>query len=431
TYPDDPTYRCFRWLDVTLARSTEKPIGFENKLNTGWLNCDGTPQTPCDQAPAASCSTIGLCLEAAMDDTEVKLAMNHNWDVYWPQAGRLQLVPRSRPGGGTLAVSYRLSPTFGIFLDIPNVYTGAFALDPLTILDALDQSGKVKRFEASASGSCTFDPFAFDPPVSCPLKPSGTGEIFALPLSDVGLDFGKLVTIELGLVAGTSDVLFSWQTDELSVDGGDVPITKDNPATSVPYNGGAQAAALVRGKGTLHYEGKTYLKPAVKITEIVGIPVNVLWPIDVGADLPFAGDVPVELAPQGFTVGLPDLFVPSSSIDFGVVEVGQLGSRQVTLSSTGKMTARAELSSTKKEIFEPRQKEKFLSPATEATVDIDFTPVAEGPIEATIVVASNDPDLPEQSFKVLGYGVARGGPVGGQAGQAGAGQAGAGQAGQA
>jgi MYXO-CTERM domain-containing protein len=429
-FPNDPTFRCFKSDPVTVSK-TAANIPFDNKLNTGWLNCENVPANyPCSQQPPGKCNTLGACLQVAMDDSKLDIAMLHQWDVYWPQVNALQLFPRKPPKeGGSFSFTYKLTPTFSIMIDALN-NKWFFSVDPTQILDILDKSGTVKEFSSSASGSCKFAPFAFDPPVVCPGQ-STNGTIFSFGLSDIGIDIDEYVKIALGLDAGTADVVFTWQTDEISVKGGDAPITKDSPSTSIPYTGGSEVSATVQAKGKLTYSGKTFLAPTIEVTEVAGFPLKFKWPIDVGADLPFQGTIPITLNPTNFTIQLPDLTViaalnSAGAIDFGEVIVGEQKTKSVTLKNFGAINAVGETLSSQAGDFKVAKAAFDLDPDEEEKVEITFLPKKEGKVEATIFFNSNDPDEPEQSIKVTGFGRMPSEGSGGDGGSGGSSSAGAG-----
>jgi MYXO-CTERM domain-containing protein len=410
-YPQDPSFRCFRSEEVLLSKNSSN-LPIKNGLSTGWLNCKPENKgLPCNQQPT-SCSTLGACLELGLDDSKLNLAMKHQWDVYWPQAGKLQLIPRQPPKeGGTFTFTYTLKPTFSIFVDALNQQI-FFTIDPTQILDVLDKSGTVKEFKSSASGDCKFAPFAFDPPVVCKAK-AIPGTVFSFGLSDIGIDIDKFAKISLGMDVTTSDVQFTWQTTEISVAGGDLPITKDNPSTSIAYTGGSQLSPTAQAKGKLTYKGMTALYPTIATEEIAGFPIKFKWPIDVGAELPFEGEIPYALNPTTVDILLPDLTVITSTnadgdVDFGTVEVGQQKARSVTLKNFGAMEVVGDVVSSQGGEFKVSKPSFNLKPEgdalSEEKLDIIFIPKKSGEVKATIFVKSNDPDEPEQIIKVKGFG---------------------------
>lgn len=407
-YPDDNSYMCFKSESVTVSK-TSANIPFENGLRTGWLNCEAPSgdKTPCSQQPSFKCKTLGACLEVAMDDSKLDLAMQHTWDVYWPQAGSLQLFPRKPyKEGGTFAFTYKLTPTFSIFIDALNS-KWFFSIDPTQIADILDKSGTVKEFKSSASGSCKFAPFALDNPVECPGK-STNGTVFSFNLSDIGINIDEYVKIALGLDAGTSEVVFSWKTDEISVNGS--KITKDSPSATISYNGGGTINAEVATKGKLTYKGKTFLAPTIEVQEIAGLPLKFKWPIDVGADLPFEGTIPIDLNKTNFDILLPDLGVIAAvnadgAFDFGSVVVGETKSKKIKLKNYGAIKAVGIATSSAPSDFVVSKGSINLEPDEEVDIEVNFVPKKSGKISATIFIDSNDPDEPKQKVNVIGKGL--------------------------
>ncbi|MCU0658623.1 MAG: choice-of-anchor D domain-containing protein [Polyangiaceae bacterium] len=417
-YPEDPSFRCFRSEEVLLSKNSSS-LPIKNGLSTGWLNCKPENKgLPCNQQPT-SCSTLGACLELGLDDSKLNLAMKHQWDVYWPQAGKLQLIPRQPPKeGGTFTFAYTLKPTFSIFMDALGQQI-FFTIDPTQILDVLDKSGTVKEFKSSASGDCRFAPFAFDPPVICKAK-AIPGTVFSFGLSDIGIDIDKFAKISLGMDVTTSDVQFTWQTTEIlvtdpaaSADDQPPPITKDNPSTSISYTGGGKLGPTAQAKGKLTYKGMTALYPTIATEEIAGFAIKFKWPIDVGAELPFEGEIPYALNPTTVDILLPDLSVSTKvnsdgDVDFGTVEVGQQKAQNVTLENSGLMEVVGDVVSSLGSEFKVSKTNFNLKPDGEElnkdTFSITFIPKKSGEVKATVFVKSNDPDEPERIIKVKGFG---------------------------
>jgi hypothetical protein len=434
---DPDTYLCVKQEKVSLAKS--KPdVEFDNGLNSGWFPaCDGgNPKDPCNLKPSGDCGSILACLQVSMNDSKIDVSMLGDWDTFWPATDKLQIVPRKRPNGGKYVITYKLAPTFGLFINAFG-YSNVITIDPLDILNALDSSGDVKDFNFTANGSCVFDPWAFTP-FSCPVD-GQPAEVFSLPLSDLtGPGIDKYVKIQIGLDAGTEDTIFTWQTTKLTVKNG-APITTQNGYSEIPYQGGSPVQVSVGATGTIGYKGKTYLKPTITILEIAGIKLGngLAFPIDVGADVAFEGSIPVTLKDSAFDVPLPDLSVPTTKLNFGNVEVGQKASKMVKLTNTGGLLAKADLISSQAGSFQPQPASVEVADNSDGMVTINFLPKKAGTIEGTITVKSNDPDMPEQSFAVKGTGVNPGEdpPPDGDAGAAGAagaaGKAAAGSAGSA
>jgi MYXO-CTERM domain-containing protein len=439
--PCDPdTYRCFTAEKIVLGKNlAELPL--ENGLNSGWIpSCSGgNPSDPCSSLPSGNCPAIAACIQAAMNDSKVDLSMLGDWDVAWPEIGKLQINPRKKPNGGKYSIKYKLSPTFGILINAFN-YKNVITIDPFDLLKAIGTPGATE-FNYEATGSCSFDPWAFSPPASCPVSGMPT-DIFALPLSTLtGDGIDQYVKIEIALVAGT-ETTFTWQTDEITVDGGDAPITATSPTTNIPYAGGSPAQVVAGGKGKLGYSGKTFLKPAITVLEIAGIKLGngLKFPIDVGADIDFDGTLDIALKKTAFDVNLPDLYVPTTTLDFGTVEVGQKGTKAVKLENTGDLMATSEFISANAMVFQAQPPTSQIEPKATGMVNVVFTPKQEGPIEATFTVNTNDPDVPLVTFKVKGKGKITPGEMppdemppetGGAAGMAGMAAAGTGGTGEA
>lgn len=409
--PCDPdTLLCYVESPVTISKNLSN-VTFDNALNTHWLGC-GNGTESCDQEPAGDC-TISACIEAKMSDSKIGVSMPGQFEVSWPTPGKLRIVPKPHPvQKGKLDVKYKLAPMLGVFVNVLG-YKGVFNIDPLDLIKVItgNDSPVNAEFSYEASASCPFNPWAFSPPAECKVADGLQDGEPLIQIDNVeqfigGADASNYINLAVSIDVGT-DTTFSWKTEQLIVDGADAPWDGTAPYIEIPYNGGSSVQVGVKAKGTLGYKGVTQLYPTMHVTEVAGISVNLNLPIDVGADVPFEGSLPLELQKAKFTVPLPDLFVPTTDIDFGTVEVGQKATKIVKLSNTGLMKVRANPTSSVPEFTTDSPELEIPEAEVDAQtfeLKVNFIPKKEGTFDGVVDVVSNDPDQPKQSFKVKGKG---------------------------
>jgi uncharacterized protein (TIGR03382 family) len=98
-------------------------------------------------------------------------------------------------------------------------------------------------------------------------------------------------------------------------------------------------------------------------------------------------------------IPLPNVKVPSAAVAIGDVKAGGRATKKITIDSTGEMGAQLEFSSSDPRFSVPSGKVAVASKG-KYELEVGFSPNADGPASATITVKSNDPDSPQQTFKI-------------------------------
>jgi hypothetical protein len=116
-----------------------------------------------------------------------------------------------------------------------------------------------------------------------------------------------------------------------------------------------------------------------------------------------AAPVPVSFGQAQIHIPLPNLKVPTATVVMGSVKAGEQSEQAVSIDSTGELGGKLTFESS-----DPQ----FIVPAGEVRVDaksklpvkVVFKPTSDAAASATITVRSNDPDSPEQTFRVVANG---------------------------
>lgn len=388
-------------MQSTMKKSLTQ-VPFENKLNSGWVGCGGSA-TSCTGQPSGSCS-ISACIEAAMSDSKVDLSMQSYFDVTWPDPGKLRITPRKKANTGVFDVTYNLTPLIGVYINALG-FKSTIVMNPTDILAALNTPGVDGGFTVPSSCHSAFDPFAFAPtPASCLAE--GDGLLFQIPLSTltglVGLDPDKYIKIQLALNVKTKTE-FKWTTTDIDVEKGDKKITPTQPYAVVGYNGEDSVQLNVWAVGDLGYSGETSINPAVKVESVAGFNVNLTLDIPVSAGKPYSDKVTgIQLSKSIIDIPLPNLFVPTTPLDFGEVEVGSTSIKTVKMTNTGKLLVKSSVSSSDPSYKLEKQKIDVNPDGGASDLKVTFFPTKPGVFQGKITIASNDVDEPVLEIPVTG-----------------------------
>jgi hypothetical protein len=365
---------------VSFARSDTLPI--EWNFDTGWVPAN---------------SPLQLHLWAGVY-ANTRVGLKGALETSWPDA--LVLRAPGNPEGGLIAFHY-------------GAELGAQAKIHVTVAgQTYDWTGDVPyipQFDFQIEGEQVFDAWGYDPGVTLSSKTMpvtiiqvGIGDIVGGSIP--GIDGGIEVDLAMELAATYKTERMVIETsDGQPVSGGD--ITTPDGETSTKYLNGPAIDLDVHPVGTIDYDGVIHLIPAFWV-KLLGQSWNI--PI---ADIPIA--FPITQTKWAFDkqrvhVPLPDVVVSVNEIDFGDVEVGQKALTAFDIWNAGEARAKVTFVSSSPDLF----------PAWDVSADVEtgvtfdsavrFIPTKNGPFEATLFVASNDPSDAVQEIKLRGVGF--GGP---------------------
>ncbi len=431
--PCDPTtYLCSSAMIKQKSESnTRLPIG----IDTGWVpKC-----SPTTSNGHCSGEKVQIDAQIALDPVGenpiwvVDMPKGSAISVSWPDTSAFVVqLEKDAQQDGTFRLTHTLTPDFGLYLDAGSIFTGEIHIDANQLINLLPGA----QFNYTALGSGKFNPWGFD---GCTVNVKGTdlanSELFAVTFDQLGQlvgsgGFNGVVTGSFSFDA-TTDIDFTYQTTQVKVIGGTGSITQQDGTTQFPMQDQDYLEFTEQTSGEIGYTGTLDLKPAINITSIAGFSISLSFPINVGLSIPVQGAaIPVTFPTELVHLPLPNVFVPSSFVDFGQVDTGNKADKTVTIDNTGELSALLAFSSSDPQ-FSPSSASTQMNPGDSYDLGIRFKPTKSGKQQATITVTSNDPDSPVQTFDVYGYGVGQDLPgAGGAGGQGGSGgSAGAGTGG--
>lgn len=309
----------------------------------------------------------------------------------WPPP--LELIVPGRPGTGRFMIDYGLEirAFFRFDVEVAGIrYTFEDEIDIPFIPEDL-------RF---------FDELMFDPF----LLPDSTGVMLSDrtdPFALVELDLAGFVGIP-GVGGGLrldaeGELRADYRSTAIVVRDAD-PILMELGATEIGPDSvagyGAAKDLFIHPEGVLGYEGSIIFSPTVFL-DVVGVDF----------DFPLA-EIPIDIVELMnnvvfddvmIHVPLPDIAVSPSEIDFGPVMAGDSNTMSLRVENLGE--APLEVRFVPVSSFEPASRMITLPPSSFSSVEIEFSPAMEGPIDETLVLETNDPDSPMVMVRLLGEGV--------------------------
>jgi MYXO-CTERM domain-containing protein len=161
--------------------------------------------------------------------------------------------------------------------------------------------------------------------------------------------------------------------------------------------------------GELSLGGTLDIRPVVSVDTVDGYPTFGLVKYSFSAVSKAIGGgapVPVAFAGAQIHIPLPNVKVPTATVVMGSVKAGQQSEQLVSVDSTGEMGGKLTFESSDPQFIVPAG-EVRVGAKSKLPLKVVFKPSSDSAASATITVRSNDPDSPEQTFRV----VANGAPV--------------------
>ncbi|MRG96756.1 DUF1573 domain-containing protein [Polyangium spumosum] len=365
---------------ISFSESDSLPI--EWSFDTGWVP-QGSPVQV--HVWAGVYATTRVSLKGALETS-------------WPEA--LLVRAPGTPSGGLLGFHY-------------GVELGAQAQLHVKIggipYDWVGDIPYVPQIDFQVEGEQIFDAWGWKPGATLSSKTQpqtiievGLGDIISIP--SVFVDGGLKVDVQMELAATYTTERIVVESEGKTVVGGD--ITEEGGETKASYLNGPAIDLDVHPEGHVDYDGIIHIIPGMWI-EILG--QNFAFDLfDIPISFPITQTKWV-FPKQRVHVPLPDVVLPKEEIDFGEVEVGQKSLESFGLWNAGEARAKLTIVSSNPELFPAWDPGLEIEPGITADTAVRFMPKKNGPFEATLFIASNDPSDPVQTILLKGVGF--GGPV--------------------
>lgn len=413
----DPCLTAYECSQGSSTRSpnklkVESTDRLQTAVDTGWVPKCSPPTSDghCDQ-PLQFRAQVALDPQGQTPLYTIDMSKGTFLQVSWPtpDAFVVTLQPSTRKDA-TLNITHTITPEMGLYFNVLS-FKFEISLDSTFLLNKLPNAS----FDYVARGNGSFEPWGFGgAQVNVKGNDLNNSRIIGITLKDLEGITGKdniTRVIDGGLyLNATTNSDFQYKTTLVKVSGGNGSITTQGGQTTYPMVDLDALDLNVSVQGTLSYDGTIDFKPVITITSIAGIGVNLNLPLDFATlAVPYGGkqDVPVSFNAVTYHVPLPNLYVEAqgSFIDFGRQDTGKRVMQQVGMENTGELTAVIKDAYCDDPQFTISSRPGTLGTDENATITVNFRATRAGSHESRCTVVSNDPDSPEQSFDVLGFGV--------------------------
>ena len=318
-------------------------------------------------------------------------------------AGDKKIVLRTKNGAetdGSVAVRHSLTPSLEARVSGFGA-SATFSYDANKLMAIIQaKAGTAARFLYDSKKTQTFQPWGFttvDTNLDAP-------ELDKSALFTLGMDrFPELISKnfdgEVGVRAVTKPK-FSYKTTSVVMAGADGKIAQNGGEVVVDAQDGDFLEQLVTVQGEMTVTGDIQIQPFVHFERVPGFEnVDITLPITAYAA---KYTVPKEtLDFQAITVHipLPNVHAPTEGVDLGAVKAKGSASKTVTITNSGEKAAAMTFKSSNPSFSVPSER-VVIEPKGSYELTVRFDADSAGPALAEVTVMSNDPDSPEQMFKI-------------------------------
>ena len=318
-------------------------------------------------------------------------------EASWPDKQNFVLkAATGSQSDGSMKVRHTLTPSVDVKVDVFGL-KATFAFDANKLVNKIPGA----RFNYDSQATQAFAPWAFggvDTKLNAPSLDGAT-------LFSVGFDkFPDIVANnmdgELSLKATTKPT-FSYRTTKVMLSGASKDLAAEGETLTLPIVDGDYLEVMAAVEGEVKVSGEMDIQPYVRLTRVLGVNG-----IDVTMGAPAivkkAYTVPAQkvvFPSQLVHIPLPNVHVPGKGVDLGDVKSGGSATKTVTIENSGEKSAQLTFKSDDAK-FEVPSGTITVQPKSTYELKVKFRSDGPGAAASTITVSSNDPDSPEQSFKI-------------------------------
>lgn len=311
---------------------------------------------------------------------------------------------------GSVKVRHSLSPDIDVTLGIGPIQA-TLTYDANKLVNKIPGS----RFDYDSQAIQQFAPWGLaqvDTKLNAPALANST--LFATPLSNMPELISENFDGEIGLRAVTKPT-FSYKTTKVAITGADGVIAAAGGEVTMPAVDGDFLELMTAVEGEMVVAGTLDAQAFLHLTAVPN-PFNDWNKTNLTVDLPInvyskaytTAATKVTYQSALVHIPLPNVKAPKSGIDLGDVKAGGSASKTVTINNTGEKAAVLTVKSSNG-AFRVPSSQVTIEPKGKYELQIQFSADGGGPASSDITVLSNDPDSPEQTFKIGANGADVGG----------------------
>jgi len=306
---------------------------------------------------------------------------------------------------GSVKVRHTLTPNL-------ELKVAAFGLSASFNFDANKVVNKIPgaKFAYDSKATQQFAPWGFTMvPTKLNAPDLANSTLFSEPFSKFGdiLDPAKWEGT-IGVRAATKPT-FEYKTTKVMLSGSSAPITGGSGEAVLDVVDGDFMEVMAQVEGEMKVAGTMDIQPFVSMSKVFGFSFSTTIGINAYSK---AYTVPTSKVSYQSTlvhIPLPNVHAPTEGVDLGAVKAGGSASKTVTIQNSGEKAATMTFKSSDSQFSVPGGS-ITVEPKGSYEMQIKFAPNNAGAALADITVASNDPDSPNQVFKIGANGADVGGP---------------------
>jgi MYXO-CTERM domain-containing protein len=300
---------------------------------------------------------------------------------------------------GVMKVRHSLAPTVQFRIKLSEQFGGAtttMTFDASSLVTKLPGS----RFAYDSAAQQEFAPWGFQ----------GVETVLSAPNLDaarlLALNFSQLPEAVANKVKGdfsinaTTKPTFSYRTTKVYLNGaGELSDAGDE--ITMDAQDGDYLDLMANAEGEVTASGELQLRPRVKVTEALGYNIP-----DIDVEIPKGVDTPYTITANTVVfqsvlvhIPLPNVKAPTKGVDLGAVKAGSSATSTITIENTGEMAATMRFDSSDAQFTVP-EGSVTVPPKGSYDLVVQANLETSGPALSEIRVLSNDPDSPEQMFKI-------------------------------
>lgn len=294
---------------------------------------------------------------------------------------------------GKVVVRHTLTPSV-------EVKVSAFGLNATFGFDANKLVNKIPgaKFAYDSRATQAFAPWGFTAVETKLNAPDlANSLLFSKPFSEFPEVVADNIEGTFGVRASTKPT-FSYKTTKVMIAGADQPISGGGETVMDAIDGDfMDVMATVEGEMTV--AGTMAIQPVVNLTKVLGFNFTTSISIDAYSKAYTTPATPVAYQATMVHIPLPNVHVPTAGVDLGAVRPGGSARKTVTIENSGEKAAVMTFRSSDPAFSVPSGS-ITIEPKGRYEMQVGVNASNSGPASADITVASNDPDSPEQTFKI-------------------------------
>jgi MYXO-CTERM domain-containing protein len=306
---------------------------------------------------------------------------------------------------GIMKVRHSLAPTVQFRLKLSGGATTTMTFDATSLVSKIPGS----RFAYDSAAQQQFAPWGFQGVETVLNAPNlDTSRLFSINFDKLPEAVSNNVKGELSINATTKPT-FTYKTTKVIINGAG-ELTESGGEVSMDAQDGDYLDLMANAEGEVTASGELQMRPRVKVTEALGYDIP-----DIDVEIPKGVDTPYDIKANAVTfqsvlvhIPLPNVKAPTKGVDLGAVKAGGSATKSVTIENTGEMAATMRFESSDSQFSVPSDT-VTVPPKSSYELQVKANLDTSGPALSEIRVLSNDPDSPEQMFKIGANGADVGG----------------------